>query len=100
MLELIGLAAIPTMAYLGYRWTRGFVANRLRFVDAIQNRSAPWIAGALATAAAMLVVAPLPFFAGGTALVLGVAVGVGVSRGARDARLGTGYEIRPISELP
>ena len=100
MLELIALATIPLMAYVGYRWTRGFVAGRLRFVDAVQRPPAPWIAGALTVAAASLVVTFLPFFAGGTALVLGAAVGLGVARGARDIRVGTGYEIRPISDLP
>ena len=100
MFDIILLATIPLIAYLGYRWTRGFVANRLRFVDAVQRRPAPWIAGALAAVAASVVVPFLPFFAGGTALLLGAAVGFGVARGARDIRLGTGYEIRPVSDLP
>lgn len=100
MIELIALATIPLMAYVGYRWTRGFVASRLRFVDAVQRPPAPFIAGALTAAAASVVVTFLPFFAGGTALLLGAAVGFGVARGARDVRLGTGYEIRPLSDLP
>ena len=99
MIELILLAAIPLMSYVGYRWTRGFVADRLRFVDAVQRPPAPWIAGAVTAMVALPVVSLLPFFAGGTALALGVGVGFGVARGARDIRRGTGYEIRPISDL-
>ena len=98
MIDLIILAAILSSAYLGYRWTRRFVRERLRFVDAVQSRAAPWIAGVLATVAALPLVWVLPAVTAGTAILLGAAVGVGVSRGARDARVGTGYELRPISD--
>jgi hypothetical protein len=99
MIDFMLLAAIPLMAYLGYRWTRGFVSDRLRFVDAVQRPPVPWVAGALTALIALPVVSLLPFFAGGTALALGLGVGFGVARGVRDIRRGSGYEIRPISDL-
>ncbi|HVO36177.1 MAG TPA: hypothetical protein VMT21_11455 [Gemmatimonadales bacterium] len=69
----------------GYAWAKGFVRRRLRFVDAVYTRPAPWIAGA----AAALVATPftlLPLITGLTAVGLGVGVGVGV-KAAQRARL-------------
>jgi hypothetical protein len=97
MIDLIVLALIALATYLAHRRTRQFVGERLRFVDAVQRRFVPWIAGVGTTLAAWPLVALIPGVGVGTAVLLGGAVGLGVARGARDARESTGYELRPVS---
>jgi len=75
----------------GFAWTKGFVRRRLRFVDAVYTRPAPWIAGA----AAALVATPLtllPVITGLTAVGLGVGVAFGVKVAQRDRFLPPGDE--------
>lgn len=74
-----------------YVKTRQFVRERLRFVDAAQRPSAPWIAG-VATGLASLPVfagllAFLPAVGGATALALGVTVGAAVRSGQKQVKL-------------
>lgn len=45
----------------GYVKVRGFVRDRLRFVDAVHGRRAPLVAGVVATLAAGPVVWALPY---------------------------------------
>jgi hypothetical protein len=97
MIDLMILALIALTTYLAHRRTRQFVGERLRFVDAVQRRIAPWLAGAGTTLVALPLVAMIPGVGVGTAVLLGGAVGLGVARGAKDARQSTGYELRPIS---
>ena len=73
--------------FVGYAQSRRFVASRLRFVDAAQNRIMPIIAGVLAALVALPVVALLPFIGTGTAIALGLGVGTGAAVGAKDVRL-------------
>jgi hypothetical protein len=73
-------------AAFGYIQTRSFVRRRLAYVEAVQSAVAPVLAGAAAFALALPVVGLLPFIGGGTALLFGASVGVGVSSGARDTR--------------
>ena len=75
---LIGAAALAA----GYVYTRGFVKQRLRFVEKAQRPSAPVIAGVVATAA-ILPVAALPLITMGTAVAFGVGVGTGWASGQR-----------------
>ena len=75
---LIGAAALGG----GFIFTRGFVRQRLRFVEAAQKPSAPMVAGVVAAAAA-LPVAALPIITVGTALAFGVGVGTGWASGQR-----------------
>ena len=75
---LIGAAALGG----GFVFTRGFVRQRLRFVEAAQKPSAPMVAGVVAAAAA-LPVAALPIITVGTALAFGVGVGTGWASGQR-----------------
>lgn len=93
MIELIGLAITFGATVLGHVGARRFVRERLRFVDAVQRRGAPWIAGG----AALLIAAPiawmLPVVGITSAVLFGAAVGTGVAYGARDVRRGTGYEL-------
>jgi hypothetical protein len=80
---LIALAA----GFVGYAQARRFVASRLRFVDAAQNRILPIIAGIGATILALPVVFFIPFVGAGTAVALGLGVGAGTAIGAKDVRL-------------
>ena len=93
MIEIIGLGITFGATLVGHIGARRFVRDRLRFVDAVQRRRAPWIAGG----AALLVAAPvawvMPLVGLGSALLFGAAVGTGVAYGARDVRRGTGYEL-------
>jgi hypothetical protein len=73
-------------AMLAYTQARRFVARRLRYVDAVQRASAPWLAGLAAGALALPLVALLPLVGVGTALTIAVAVGAGVAAGARAIR--------------
>ena len=83
---MITLAIAIAAAAFGYLQTRGFVRRKLAYVDAVHNGLAPLIAGAAAFVVALPVAGILPFVGGFTALTFGVAVGAGVSSGARDTR--------------
>ena len=93
MIELIGLAMTIAATAAGHIGARRFVRERLRFVDAVQRRRAPWIAGAGALLLATPVAWAIPLVGMGSALLFGAAVGTGVAYGARDVRRGTGYEL-------
>jgi hypothetical protein len=84
MLELIAIVVAGAAGIGGYVKARQFVRGRLRFVDAARHRAAPFVSGSVAALAAAPIVWLLPVVGGGTALLLGVGVGVGVHRGARD----------------
>jgi len=86
MIELIGLIAAWSAAYLGYAKSREFVRTRLRYVDAVHRSSAPLKAGGAAMLVALPVVAVLPAVGVPSAMLLGIAVGMGVSAGSRDIR--------------
>jgi hypothetical protein len=85
MFGLISLVITGVVAVVGHTMTRDYTASRLRFVDAIQNPGAAWIAGLAAWGVGMLLT-PLPFITGLTAIALGAGVGTGVASGARRAR--------------
>jgi hypothetical protein len=80
-------------AGVGYFRSRGFVAARLRYVDAMRSPMAPFVAAAAATAVAAPVVWVLPVVGAGTALAFGAAVGIGTRAGVRRIRrsLSPGY---------
>lgn len=84
MFELIMMGLAGTGVVAGFAATRAFVRERLRFVDAVYRRSAPWLAGAAAAIAAAPIVWILPVVGTGTAVVFGAAVGYGVVKGRRD----------------
>ena len=90
MLELLIAAGA---AGVGYVRSRAFVANRLRYVDAVRSPAAPFVAAAAATAIAAPVVWVLPLLGAGTALAFGAAVGIGTRAGVRRIRrfLSPGY---------
>lgn len=82
---MITLALAIAAAAFGYLQTRKFVRRRLAYVDAVHNGAAPLIAGAVAFAVA-LPFTVLPLIGAGTALLLGIGVGAGVSAGSKDSR--------------
>jgi hypothetical protein len=86
MLDLIGLLLTGGVVVAGYRSSRDFVRRRLRFVDAVQERKAPVVAGSIATLVAAPVVWILPLVGTGTALLFGASIAMGVRRGAKDIR--------------
>lgn len=86
MFELIGVLALGALVYGTYASARRFVRERLRFVDAVQKRVAPWVAGGVTTLLLLPIVGLLPFVGLGTAVLLGIGVGMGVARGAADVR--------------
>lgn len=84
MIELILLGVAGAGALAGYVKTRQFVRDRLRFVDAVHRRSAPFVAGGAAAIAAAPVAWVLPVIGGGSAVLFGAAIGWGVVKGRRD----------------
>ena len=88
MTTLIALAIAAAVALFGYRYARRFVRDRLRYVDAAQNSTAPWVAGGIATLLGAFVALFLPFVGGMAALAFGGSVAFGVAAGARDLRTG------------
>ncbi len=95
LLGLVGVGITIAVAILGYFYARHFVRSKLRFVDGVQKRLAPWIAGAGAALIAAPIAAILPMVGVGTALLFGASVGVGVAHGARDIRRGTAGLLEP-----
>ena len=81
---VITLAAVAA----GYVISRRFVRERLRFVDAAQRGTAPWLAAAGALLVGGVVALVLPFVGVGSAVCFALAVGLGVAAGARDIRRG------------
>lgn len=79
---MIGLLIGAASLVGGFLYTRGFVRNRLRFVDAAQKPAIPVVAGLAATAVA-LPIAALPIITVGTAVAFGVGVGTGWASGQR-----------------
>lgn len=86
MVGLVGLTAAAGAAGFGYIRSKSFVARRLRYVDAVQSRAAPIVAGVAATAVAAPVVWVLPIVGAGTALAFGIATGVGTRAGVKQIR--------------
>jgi hypothetical protein len=86
MTGLIALLLVIVATAGGFAWTRRYVRERLRFVDAVHRRTTPFVAGALAAVLATPLAWLLPFIGGGTVLLFAVAVGAGVAAGSRDVR--------------
>ena len=87
MIEFAFLAAAGAGMGLSYVRIRDFVRDRLRFVDAAQRKSTPWVAGVAAAFAAAPIVAFLPILGGGTAIVFGIVAGTAVRSGQKQVKL-------------
>lgn len=86
MLGLLTLLIAGAAAVLGFTTSRNFVRRRLTYVDAVQRPVLPVLAGTAAAVAALPVTWVLPLVGGGTALLFGTSVGLGISTGAKDIR--------------
>lgn len=86
MLDFLAFAATIAATAFGYITARTFVRDKLKFVDAAQTLKAPILAALVAWAIATPLVWIIPLVGGGTALLFGTAVGLGVRAGARDIR--------------
>lgn len=85
--SLITLAAAGGATFFGFWQARHFVQNKLRYVDAVHKAFVPVLVGVAAACLAMPVVWLVPFIGGGgTALLFGGGVAMGVAAGARDIR--------------
>ncbi len=83
---LISLA----VAFVAFRAARGFVRERLRYVDAAQRGSTPWLAGGAAFVIGAILSSIFPSLLPVT-LTFALAIGTGVAAGARDIRSGNHY---------
>ncbi len=87
MWDLLAFAATVAAAAFGYITARRFVRDKLKYVDSAQTLRAPIIAGLVAWAIALPLTWVLPLVGGGTALLFGVSVALGVRSGAKDIRV-------------
>jgi len=85
--ELIALGVAGAAFVGGFGWTRNFVRTRLRFVDAVHSKPAPFVIGAAVAVVASPVVALLPIVGAGTALALGIGTGLGVRSAQKDRHM-------------
>lgn len=86
MFALIGFVAAWTAAIVGYKQTRMFVRNRLRYVEGVHRAFVPLKIGAIATLVTLPVAWLVPFVTGGAALLFGTSIALGVSAGRKDIR--------------
>jgi hypothetical protein len=88
MFLMISLLIALAVAIFGFSAARRFVRDKLRFVDAAQRTSAPFIAGGGALLIGAVLALLIPGVGTGTALAFALAIGTGVAAGARDVRTG------------
>jgi len=95
MWGIIVLGATFAISWLSYGASRRFVRERLRYVEAALTPGAAIIAGVVAAVVATPVVGLLHIIplvgslvSGGTAVVFGLSVGLGVRSGAQDVKRG------------
>jgi hypothetical protein len=95
MWSIIVLGATFAISWLTYGTARRFVRERLRYVESALTPGAAIIAGIIAAVVAAPVVGLLHIIplvgslvGGGTALVVGLSVGLGVRSGALDVKRG------------
>lgn len=86
MLTLLGFIAAWAAAILGYRQSRSFVRNRLRYVDGVHRAFVPLKVGFVVALATMPIAWVLPAVSGGAAILFGTSVGLGVAAGRKDIR--------------
>lgn len=67
---------------------REYVRNRLRFVDAVRNPIAPWVAGFAVLLVMSPIAALLPLVTGFTAAIAGLATGLGTASGVKALKRG------------
>ncbi|MDA1082457.1 MAG: hypothetical protein O2973_12460 [Gemmatimonadetes bacterium] len=88
MLGFIALLVTLFASWIGFGGARRFVRDRLRYVESALSPAAPVFAGVVAALVAAPIVYLLPLIGGGTALIFGVSVALGVRSGASDVKRG------------
>ncbi|MBV9879721.1 MAG: hypothetical protein JO180_04455 [Gemmatirosa sp.] len=88
MFLMISFLIALAIAVFGHRAARHFVRERLRFVEAAQRGSAPWLAGGGAFLLGAIVAWLVPGLGVLSAVTFALAIGTGVAAGARDVRQG------------
>lgn len=95
MWGLIALGVTLAISWLSYGTARRFVRERLRYVESALTPTAAVVAGLIAAVVAVPVVGLLHIIpllgtlvGGGTAVVFGLSVGLGVRSGAQDVKRG------------
>jgi len=83
---LISFAISAVIAVVAYNQTRRLVSTRLRYVDAMQSPAMPLLIGGVVGLIAVPVAGLLPFVGVGTALTLGLSVGLGAAAGRNESR--------------
>jgi hypothetical protein len=86
MTGLIVFVLTVVAALAGFRISRRFVTEKLRYVDAVHSRLAPWAAAGGAVLLTVPLAALLPGFGAFGIILVAGAVGLGVARGAKDVR--------------
>lgn len=86
MITLLGIVVAWSAAIFGYSKARGFVRERLRYVEAVHKPVVPFKFGFLAMIAALPVAILMPIVTWGSAMLFGAAVGLGVAAGRKDIR--------------
>jgi hypothetical protein len=86
MITLLGIVVAWSAAIFGYGKARGFVRDRLRYVESVHKPIVPFKFGFLAMLATLPVAWVMPVITTGSALLFGAAVGMGVAAGRKDIR--------------
>ena len=84
--SIAGFAITLAATLLGYWQARQFTQNKLRYVDAVHRGGIALLAGLAAALVAAPITWLLPLVGGGTAILFGVGVALGVTSGAREIR--------------
>ncbi|MES2304901.1 MAG: hypothetical protein V4558_05315 [Gemmatimonadota bacterium] len=88
MFGLVSLVITAAAGLFMFGLAREFVRNKLRFVDAVKNPIAPWLAGFAVLLVASPIAALLPLVTGFTAAIAGLAAGLGTASGVKALKRG------------
>ena len=83
--NILALGIAFTAGVLAFGLSRGFIRNRLRFVDSARSGIVPWVAGGIG----LLLTAPftlLPLVSGTTVAVVALGAGLGARSGVSALR--------------
>lgn len=86
MIAFIGFLAAWAAAIAGYRKARGFVRDRLRYVEGVHRAFVPLKVGLLAGLALAPITWVLPAVTTAAAILFGTGVGFGVAAGRKDIK--------------
>ncbi|NOT07285.1 MAG: hypothetical protein HOP28_03680 [Gemmatimonadales bacterium] len=84
---ILGIGIMVAGGVLAFGFARGFIRQRLRFVDAARSPLTPWIAGGLG----LVLVLPFtifPLISGATMAMVGLGAGLGARSGVKALQRG------------